>query len=123
VLKILGVAIVFAGALANATPPPGFVDPFHEYLYPDDENYAGSGREASAKPIKLPARRESADFLREKAARCRRLAAEIPGDPAGDALIKLAEEFEAQAVAYDARERIVTKPRRRKRSSDDKAST
>ena len=40
----------------------------------------------------------------EKAAQCRRLAANIVGDPAAEALLRLAEEFEAKA-AYGAREK------------------
>jgi hypothetical protein len=99
VWKIVGVAIVFAGAIANAAPCASAVDPGHSYRYPDDDNYVGSGREVSAKPLKLAAHREAAAYLLERAAQCRRLAAEIPGDPTSDALIKLAQEFEAQAVA------------------------
>jgi hypothetical protein len=100
VLKIVGVMIVFAGAIANAAPCASGVDPVHAYLYPDDDNYAGSGREVAAKPISLSERRQTAAYLLEKAAQCRRLAAEIIGDPTSDALIKLAEEFEAQAAAF-----------------------
>jgi hypothetical protein len=37
----------------------------------------------------------------EKAAQCRRLAENILGDPAAEALIRLAEEFEAKAAACD----------------------
>lgn len=48
---------------------------------------------------------ESAAYFLEKAAQCRRLAANIVGDSAHDGLIKLAEEFEAKAAAYTARER------------------
>jgi hypothetical protein len=51
------VAMVFAGALANAAPPASAVNPDHAYLFPDDDNYAGSGREAKASALKLPARR------------------------------------------------------------------
>jgi hypothetical protein len=100
VRKIVGAVIVVAGAIANAAPCAGAVDPVHAYLYPDDDNYAGSGREVGAKPLKLAAHRETAAYLLAKAAQCRRLAAEIPGDPMSDALIKLAEEFEAQAAAF-----------------------
>jgi hypothetical protein len=103
--KIVGVATVLAGAIANAAPCASAVDPAHAYLYPDDDNYAGSGREAPAKSLKLAAHRETAACLLEKAAQCRRLAAELLGDPAGEAFIKLAEEFEAQAAAYMARGR------------------
>jgi hypothetical protein len=98
-LKTVAAAIVLAGAIANAAPCASAVDPGHGYLYPDDDNYAGSGKEVSAKPLSLTVRRETAQYLLEKAEQCRRLAAEIPGDPASDALIKLAEEFEAQAAA------------------------
>jgi hypothetical protein len=100
VWKIVVVVIVFVGAIANAAPCASTVDPTHAYLYPDDDNYAGSGREVAAKPLKLAAHRESPAYLLEKAAQCRRLAAEIPGDPMSDALIKLAEEFEAQAATF-----------------------
>jgi hypothetical protein len=99
VRKIIRVVIVFAGAIANAAPCAGAVDPVHAYLYPDDDNYAGSGREVAAKPLQLAAHRETAARLLEKAAQCRRLAAELVGDPAGEAFIKLAEEFEARAAA------------------------
>ena len=51
------VAMVFAGAVANAAPPAGAVNPVHAYLFPDDDNYAGSGREVKARALKLPARR------------------------------------------------------------------
>lgn len=51
------VAMVFAGALANAAPPAGAVNPDHAFLFPDDDNYAGSGREVKASALKLPARR------------------------------------------------------------------
>jgi hypothetical protein len=53
----LVVAMVFAGALANAAPPAGAVNPDRAYLFPDDDNYAGSGREVKAQALKLPARR------------------------------------------------------------------
>jgi hypothetical protein len=46
-----------------------------------------------------------AKYFRDKAAQCRRLAANIVGDPTAEALLRLAEEFEAKAAAYDARER------------------
>jgi hypothetical protein len=48
---------------------------------------------------------ESAQYSLEKAAQCRRLAASIGDDKATHALLKLAEEFEAKAGAYVARER------------------
>jgi hypothetical protein len=44
-------------------------------------------------------------YFLEKAAQCRRLAAGIADDRVSDALIKLAEEFEAKAAAYVAREK------------------
>ena len=44
-------------------------------------------------------------YFREKAAQCRRLAANIVGDPTAEALLRLAEEFEAKAAAQVARER------------------
>ena len=44
-------------------------------------------------------------YFREKAAQCRRLAENILGDPTAEALIRLAEEFEAKAAAEAARER------------------
>ena len=50
-------AMVFAGALANAAPPAGAVNPDRAYLFPDDDNYAGSGREVKTEALKLPARR------------------------------------------------------------------
>jgi len=51
------VAMVFTGALANAAPPASAVNPDHAALFPDDDNYAGSGREVKASALKLPARR------------------------------------------------------------------
>jgi hypothetical protein len=47
---------------------------------------------------------EDADYFREKAAQCRRLAAAIThqNDPAVAALLALAVEFEAKAVALTA---------------------
>jgi hypothetical protein len=47
---------------------------------------------------------EDADYFREKAAQCRRLAAAITNqnDPAVAALLALAVEFEAKAVAMTA---------------------
>jgi len=51
------VMMVFVGALANAAPPAGAVNPDHAYLFPDDDNYAGSGREVKGEALKLPARR------------------------------------------------------------------
>jgi hypothetical protein len=51
------VTMVFVGALANAAPPAGAVRPDQAYLFPDDDNYAGSGREVKAAALKLPARR------------------------------------------------------------------
>jgi len=48
---------------------------------------------------------ETAAYFLEKAAQCRRLAANIVGDCSHHGLIKLAEEFEAKAAAYAARER------------------
>jgi hypothetical protein len=44
-------------------------------------------------------------YFRKKAAQCRRLAANIVGDPTAEALLRLAEEFEAKAAAQVARER------------------
>ena len=46
---------------------------------------------------------ETAEYFLEKAAQCRRLAASISDDKATEALLKLAEEFEAKAAAYVAR--------------------
>jgi hypothetical protein len=60
----LVVAMVFVGALANAAPPAGAVNPDHAFLFPDDDNYAGSGREAKAAALKLPARRTMSLRLR-----------------------------------------------------------
>jgi hypothetical protein len=40
-------------------------------------------------------------YFREKAAQCRRLAANIVGDPTAEALLRLAKEFEAKAAASD----------------------
>jgi hypothetical protein len=37
-------------------------------------------------------------YFRKKAAQCRRLAANIVGDPTAEALLRLAEEFEAKAA-------------------------
>jgi hypothetical protein len=48
---------------------------------------------------------ENAEYFLEKAAQCRRLAASIDDEKASEALLKLAEEFEAKAAAYVARER------------------
>ena len=47
---------------------------------------------------------EDADYFREKAAQCRRLAAAVSDqhDPAVAALLALAVEFEAKAVAMTA---------------------
>ena len=44
---------------------------------------------------------ETPVVLREKAARARRLAGQLPGDEASDRLIQLAEELEARAVASE----------------------
>ena len=44
-------------------------------------------------------------YFREKAAQCRRLAENIVGDPTAEALLRLAVEFDAKAVACDARQR------------------
>jgi hypothetical protein len=44
-------------------------------------------------------------YFREKAAQCRRMAQNIIGDPTAEALLRLAEEFEAKAAAFAARER------------------
>jgi hypothetical protein len=48
---------------------------------------------------------ETAAYFREKAERCRRLAAGIPtrNDPAKEALLALAREFDLQAAAMEAR--------------------
>ena len=59
----------------------------------------------------LPARRETAACLLEKAAQCRRLATELVGDLTGDALIKLAEKFERRGALY-----LTESTRRRMRS-------
>jgi hypothetical protein len=59
-------------------------------------------------------------YFLEKAAQCRRLAAELVGDPAGAALIKIAEEFERRAASYLTRER---QTRRRRQSQDDTSNT
>ena len=48
---------------------------------------------------------EEIAYFREKAAQCRRLAESIVGDPTSNALLRLAEEFEAKAAACDARQR------------------
>jgi hypothetical protein len=40
--------MVFAGALANAAPPAGTINPSRAYLFPNDDNYSGSGREIAA---------------------------------------------------------------------------
>jgi hypothetical protein len=48
---------------------------------------------------------ETAAYLLAKAAQCRRLAANIAGDPLHDVLIKLAQEFEANAATCIAREK------------------
>jgi len=48
---------------------------------------------------------ETAVYLLAKAEQCRRLAANIVGDPLHDVLIKLAEEFEANAATCIAREK------------------
>jgi hypothetical protein len=45
---------------------------------------------------------EKAKYFLEKAAQCRRLAASIADDKASEALLKLAEEFEARAAASGA---------------------
>ena len=42
-------------------------------------------------------------YFLERAVQCRRLAAGIADDRTSEALIKLAEEFEAKAAAYVAR--------------------
>ena len=44
-------------------------------------------------------------YFRDKAAQCRRLAANIVGDPTAEALLRLADEFEAKAAAQVAHER------------------
>lgn len=44
-------------------------------------------------------------YFREKAAQCRRLAGYILGDPAAEALLRLADEFEAKAELYEAQKR------------------
>ena len=44
-------------------------------------------------------------YFREKAAQYRRLAENIIGDPTAEALLRLAEEFDAKAAACDARQR------------------
>jgi hypothetical protein len=44
-------------------------------------------------------------YFREKAAQCRRMAENIIGDPTADALLRLAEEFDAKAAFYVAQKR------------------
>jgi pantoate kinase len=44
-------------------------------------------------------------YFREKAEQCRRMAANITGDPTAEALLRLAEEFEAKAALYEAQKR------------------
>jgi hypothetical protein len=44
-------------------------------------------------------------YFREKAAQCRRLAGYILGDPAAEALLRLADEFDAKAALYEAQRR------------------
>lgn len=44
-------------------------------------------------------------YFREKAAQCRRLAGNILGDPACEALLRLADEFDAKAAMYEAQRR------------------
>jgi hypothetical protein len=44
-------------------------------------------------------------YFREKAGQCRRLAGNIVGDPTADALLMLAEEFDAKAALYEAQKR------------------
>jgi hypothetical protein len=48
---------------------------------------------------------ETAAYFLEKAAQCRRLADSLTDERAVDALLKLADEFEAKASAYVARKR------------------
>jgi hypothetical protein len=57
------------------------------------------------------------DYLREKAAQCRRLAENIVGDPTSEALLRLAEELEAKAAEYRDTERRAHpgKPRQSRR--------
>ena len=45
---------------------------------------------------------DSAEYFREKAARCRRLAASITDKPAEASLLAMALEFDTRAVAMDA---------------------
>jgi hypothetical protein len=49
---------------------------------------------------------ETADYFRQKAEQCRRLAAQIPNqhDPMVTSLLAMAVEFEAKAVALTAQE-------------------
>ena len=44
-------------------------------------------------------------YFREKATQCRRLAKNIVGDPIAEALLRLAEEFDAKTAAELAHER------------------
>jgi hypothetical protein len=44
-------------------------------------------------------------YFREKAAQCRRLDGYIIGDPAAEALLRLADEFDAKAALYEAQKR------------------
>jgi hypothetical protein len=44
-------------------------------------------------------------YFREKAQQCRRMAANITGDPTAEALLRLAEEFDAKAALYEAQKR------------------
>jgi hypothetical protein len=62
-------------------------------------DYAGRGSERDHQCMSLIA------YFREKAAHCRRLAENIAGDPTGEALLRLAEEFEAKAASYEAQKR------------------
>jgi len=45
------------------------------------------------------------DYFHEKAAQCRRLAANLSGDLTARALLKLADEFEVKAALYEAEKR------------------
>jgi hypothetical protein len=53
----------------------------------------------------MPDGRQTAQILREKAARCRRLARGITDGEVTRRLLELAKEFEEQAAAAEERER------------------
>jgi len=55
--------------------------------------------------VTMPDGRQTAEILREKAARCRRLAGAITDREVTRRLLELAKEFEEQAATEEARER------------------